>query len=170
MNKFKAYTDRFILRRLIEKDATSEYLSWLSPESKLEFIENKPQELQELRSYINQFNDNPLIYFLGIFDQISRQHIGNVKFIFSGDDFKEVEMGILIGNKDFRGIGVATEVINYFAHFSFKEFKTETMTLGVDIKNTPAIKAYEKIGFKTTEKNLNGGMIMLWDLTKTYKS
>jgi [ribosomal protein S5]-alanine N-acetyltransferase len=170
MNTFKASTNRFILRTLIESDATIEYLSWLSPESKLKFIEHKPKEISELVSYINQFKDNPLVYFLAIIDQQSRQHIGNVKYIFKNNDFKEVEMGILIGNERYRGIGVAAEIIHYFADYSVKKFNTKIMTLGVDIKNTPAIKAYEKIGFKTKKMNPNVGIIMNWDLTELNKN
>ena len=69
-------------------------------------------------------------------------------------------MGILIGKKDFRGIGIFNEVIEFFSDYFFKKFKITNIYLGVDKENKIAIKSYLKSGFKITtqffkEKKLN---------------
>jgi RimJ/RimL family protein N-acetyltransferase len=57
-------------------------------------------------------------------------------------------MGILIGEKSSRGIGVASEVIKESSMWLHNKYDIRQIVLGVDVNNIGAIKAYEKVSFK----------------------
>ena len=57
-------------------------------------------------------------------------------------------MGILIGDSDWRGKGVAIEVIKASAHYLAKRYGVTTIFLGVDQINKAAVSAYQKVGLK----------------------
>ncbi|MEW6989336.1 GNAT family N-acetyltransferase [Colwelliaceae bacterium 6441] len=166
-NSFRLTTQRFILKTLTPDYASQEYLSWLSQNETGKFILNKPQTIDDLKQYIKQFCDNHFVYFLAIIDKDSNLHIGNIKFEFLNNSFDNVEMGILIGNRNYHGKGVAGEVIKGFAHFSVDKLSTKTMSLGVNKSNTAAVKAYEKLGFQVDSSTCTDNeMMMSWDLPK----
>lgn len=55
-------------------------------------------------------------------------------------------------HKDFRGKGYATEVTSSLVDRALKETKTVTVTVVKD--NVPAIRTYEKVGFRATEDRI----------------
>lgn len=170
MKQEKILTERFILRTLVPNDATETYLSWLSNNDVSEYIMYKPSKLNELKKYIAQFIDDRHVYFLAIVDKKTNRHIGNIKFIFSNDSFEQMEMGILIGESDYHGKGVAGEVIQGFKNYAKDKYQAKSMTLGVHKNNIPAIKAYQKLGF-IIQKNASltadegDNMAMIWNFS-----
>jgi RimJ/RimL family protein N-acetyltransferase len=139
-------TERFIIRTLTIADASARYLSWFSTDA-TQFIENKASNLSELKQYIQYFSSKDGCWLLGIFTRDEQMHIGNIKFESISTDDRALEMGILIGDKNWQGKGVANEVIQALGYYFKDNYKKERIVLGVDKRNTPAIKAYEKAGF-----------------------
>ena len=78
-------------------------------------------------------------------------HIGNIKYEPIDFENKVAVMGILIGEKDWRGVGVASEVIKSSSEWLNKQYDINHIALGVDSKNIAAIKTYKKIGFKNKQ-------------------
>ena len=72
-------------------------------------------------------------------------------------------MGILIGDKKWRGKGVANEVITQSAFWLKKKYNITTILLSVNTKNTVAIMAYKKINFKVYQQQ-NNNIKMSWYL------
>ena len=66
---------------------------------------------------------------------------------------KSATMGILIGNKEWRGKGVAFEVIKASSEYIGKKYNIKYILLGVEKSNTPAVSAYKKMNFKIIEEN-----------------
>ena len=64
-------------------------------------------------------------------------------------------MGIIIGNKNYWGKGIATEAIKVAVNFAFNKMGLEELNLGVISENKPAIRVYEKVGFKIDKINKN---------------
>lgn len=56
-------------------------------------------------------------------------------------------MGLLIGDCEWRGKGVANEVINKTSSWIKRKLKIKVILLGVSQQNKSAIKAYQKAGF-----------------------
>ena len=143
-------TDRFLLRSLTKNDVAERYIGWLQdPSNQYINYTQEAHSVEDIRSYVEYRDSSNSILFLGIFSIENKEHIGNIKY--EPIDFKKYQatMGILIGERDWQGKGVASEVIMASAIWLKAHFKIKRIFLGVDLNNKPAIKAYIKIGFKT---------------------
>src|SRR3546814_800912 len=58
---------------------------------------------------------------------------------------------ILIGDENFRGKGYGTALVRELTQWSFETFNVKSVELNVYDFNIPAIKCYEKVGFKKAE-------------------
>ena len=102
---------------------------------------------------------------LGIFDIANNVHIGNVKYEPIDFENRTAVMGILIGDKNYRGIGVAPEVIKASSIWLKNTHNITSIILGVSIENDKAINAYKKIGFITCKESLiNSNLTMCLSL------
>ena len=143
---------RFILKTLTVDNVTNEYLSWFADNQAKKYIEyaSNKHTIQDLKVYVREKENSNNAWLLGIFTKDLSEHIGNIKYEPIDLSNRTAEMGILIGNEDWRGQGVGTEVILGTASWLKKKIGISTITLGVDTKNIQAIAAYEKCGFKTS--------------------
>lgn len=143
------YTERFFLRPITTNDANANYLSWLNNPLDSEFIysANTKMSLQALTEYIKDRLKENNVLFLGIFEKNSGLHLGNIKY--EPIDFIEsyAVMGILIGEKNWRGQGVAIEILHATGKWLNRNFGIAQIILGVNRRNFSAIAAYKKIGF-----------------------
>ena len=156
-------TERFQLKTLTVDDATEEYLSWFSSSKEVgEYIAyaKTNADINKLRQYVKEREDREDVLFLGIFTD-SGQHIGNIKYEPINLKDKSATMGILIGNKEWRGKGVATEVIKDSGKYLKKNYKIKYIDLGVNKDNIAAVSAYKKMKFKVIRKTDHGFMMRL---------
>ena len=151
-------TERFQLKTLTVDDATEEYLSWFSSSKEVgEYIAyaKTNADINKLRQYVKEREDREDVLFLGIFTD-SGQHIGNIKYEPINLKEKFAIMGILIGDKEWRGRGVASEVIKASSKYLNKTYRIKHIDLGVDRNNIPAVSAYKKMKFEVVEENSSG--------------
>jgi len=157
------YTERFQLKTLTAKDATEEYLSWFSNSKEVgKYIAyaKTNADINKLRQYIKEREDREDVIFLGIFTN-SGQHIGNIKYEPIDFTNKSATMGILIGNKDWRGKGVATEVIKNSSKYLKENFEIKYIDLGVNKENISAVSVYKKMKFLVIKKTDSDLMMRL---------
>ena len=156
-------TQRFLLRPLIVDDVDNKYLSWLGTEENphIRYAKNN-SSMEELKAYVSERENKRNVLFLGIFTK-KKQHIGNIKYEPIDLIRKTATMGILIGDSDWRGKGVAIEVIKASAHYLAERYGVTTIFLGVEQNNKAAVSAYQKVGFKIKEQNKNN-IQMVWQL------
>ena len=164
-------TERFFLRALVEDCVNARYLEWINSLNKSQYISysNQKHTVDEIRSYILERVNSSTILFLGIFVRGSGEHIGNIKY--EPIDFQKsyTIMGILIGEKDWRGKGVAAEVIKASSMWLHNKYGIKQIILGVNTGNIWAIKAYEKVGFSEKKTQLirktdKTNITMVWDI------
>ena len=142
-------TARFILRELTVDDVSTRYLSWFSDADVMKHIVAawNPMELQDLQDYVLQRVGREDVLFLGIFDAATGMHVGNIKY----EPVDTLEgyaiMGILIGEPEYRGQGVAAEALMASARWLQAHRGIRQIVLGVQVQNTAAIRAYERVGF-----------------------
>ena len=156
-------TERFQLKTLTVDDATEEYLSWFSSSKEVgEYIAyaKTNADINKLRQYVKEREDREDVLFLGIFTD-SGQHIGNIKYEPINLKDKSATMGILIGDKEWRGKGVATEVIKDSGKYLKENYKIKYIDLGVNKDNIAAVSAYKKMKFKVIKKTDLGFMMRL---------
>lgn len=145
-------TPRFLLRPLTVDDATERYSSWFEDETAMRYIEGAEvrHEVADLRAYIESRAGRDDLLFLGIFARSDGAHIGNIKYEPVSISGRYAVMGILIGEKDWRGKNVAQEVILASARYLRSRQGIETIYLGVQKNHVAARKSYEKAGFRET--------------------
>lgn len=62
---------------------------------------------------------------------------------------------IFIGERSYWGKGVAKKASELIIEFGFNKLNLDKITLGVDNRNTSAVRLYEKLGFKEVERHDN---------------
>lgn len=151
MKKIKKIISKTIyLNILKESDVSDDYLNWLHDEEINQFLEvrlSPPKDLKELKEFVRKTNLNNSKFLFGIYDNDENIHIGNISIdvnFYHGHG----NIGLLIGNKNFWGRGVATEAIKLLINFAYKELKLLKLTAGSYSSNIASIKAFEKVGFK----------------------
>jgi RimJ/RimL family protein N-acetyltransferase len=103
----------FYLRTLnIDEDLTN-YCYWMSNPQNNEYIVSAHTDygLLKLQQFIEDCNSDNSTILLGIFDKYKNTHIGNIKFDRIDSKNGSATMGILIGEKKYRGRGLAGKVI-----------------------------------------------------------
>jgi len=152
--KFKILQSKnYILQNFKISDVKNNYLNWLKDKQISKYLSNSTfKNLEELKEFIsnNFFKENSL--FLRILDKNSK-HIGNLRIHDINKEKSSAFLGIMIGDKNQWNKGVAQEIIQSISKYLFKEYKITKIFLGVDKKNTNAIKAYLKSGFVFVKKN-----------------
>jgi RimJ/RimL family protein N-acetyltransferase len=128
---------------------TIDYLRWMNDKETTRFIQKAQGKtsIDDLHSFVNQMIDSDLDYFFAILLKKDQRHVGNVRL--GPIDFvsKKSHFGIMIGEKDLRGCGVGTEVVELIKQFSFEYLDLDRLSFPVVKKYLAAMKLYEKTGF-----------------------
>lgn len=143
--------ERIYLKIMQERNASADYCNWLSDSEVNKYLETKSATSQELKNYIKEKLADDNCLFFGIFMKIDNKHIGNLKLELIDWQKKSADFGILIGDKNYWGQGLATEATKLIVDFAFNKLNLEILKLGVIADNLAALKVYEKIGFKVDE-------------------
>lgn len=150
MQHVQVTTPRFILRSLTVDDTTVRYSSWFDDVTSSKFITAARTDhgVESLRAYIKAREEREDVLFLGIFTRSGHEHIGNIKFEPLDIAHGYAVLGMLIGEPEWRGKGVAGEVILHSVAWLRQTWGIREILLGVARDNDAAIGAYEKAGFK----------------------
>lgn len=140
--------DKICLRILLTNDASQDYASWLNDPVTNKYLETRSVTTEGLKKYINEKDESDSALFFGIFWKENGKHIGNVKLEPIDQGEGSAVMGILIGDKDYWGRGVGTEVTNLITDYAFCELGLKEVKLGVISENKAAIRVYEKCGYE----------------------
>ena len=144
-------TKRCILKPLSSEYLSAEYLSWLLDEEVTKYMEvPKNYTFYALEKYLKEVEISN-IFFWAIIAKSTNQNIGNIKIDPIDFEKKEGTYGIMIGNKNFWGKGIAREVSLEVIKFMFDEIGLKRIILGVLKENVGAIALYEKIGFRQVD-------------------
>ena len=156
----------YYLRSINTNENLKNYLYWMKNPDNNPYIlsANKNYTLSRLKKYIEYCNSDKNTLLLGIFKNEQNSHIGNIKY--ENIDFvdKSAVMGILIGEKDFRGLGLAKLVIESTSNWLSVNLGLRKLFLGVDSNNLVALKLYTQIGFKIVGKKNQRNFTMSMDI------
>ena len=144
-------TKRFLLKKMELKYANRNYLNWFKSEEIKKYIEFSPNnKISNLKINIKkQLKENNVIFFAIFY---GKKHIGNIKFEKINLEKSTAYLGILIGDKNWRGKGVGSEVIDKTCEYLFQKYKIFKIYLGVQKRNRKALNLYLKSGFVIIKK------------------
>lgn len=78
--------------------------------------------------------------------------IGNCSLFSINQIHRSAELGLFIGEEEYRGKGYGSEAVELLLCYGFKILNLNNIMLKVFSFNTRAIKAYEKVGFRVFGK------------------
>ena len=142
-------TTRFRLRELTLEDVTERYLGWFRDPEAARHIASAgaTHTLSDLTAFVAARLNRDDVLFLGIFDRTTGEHIGNLKYEPVNAAEGYAIMGILIGEPEYRGRGVAAEVLAASAQWLRDRRQITQIVLGVSTDNERAIRSYQSAGF-----------------------
>jgi len=105
--------------------------------------------LENERAFLTELSKD---HNYSIIDLETNELIGNCGFLEIDYVNQIAETGIFIGNKNYRNKGYGTEALSLLLDYGFKALNFHNVMLKVYEYNVPAIRCYEKVGFKSIGK------------------
>jgi len=153
-------TKRLIIKNFNLNLVNVHYLKWVKDKNIKENITFTCKNISKLKKDVKKRLSKKNSFFLSIHSKSDR-HIGNIYFHDINIKKKSAYMGIMIGDKKWRGKGVGSEVINVIIKKILIIRKIYYLFLGVNNNNKVAIKLYKKIGFKNKNIKTRNRLMML---------
>lgn len=143
-------SDIFYLRKISIDDCNENYLKWMNDPEINKYLESRftTHTIDSLKDFVNSMNNSENNVLFAIVDKESDTHIGNIKLGNIHPIHKYADIGLLIGDKNYWGRGIATNAIKLVSEFAFDELNLRKVFAGVYENNIGSIKAFEKCGFK----------------------
>lgn len=131
----------------ISVDDYPRYAEWLNDLETAQYLHILEQNitLESEREYLKSLSKE---HSYAIVDQQSDQLIGNCGITSWDKVHGTAEVGIFIGNQDFRGRGYGSEALYLLLTFAFSYLNIKSVLLRVFSFNERAVRCYERIGFK----------------------
>lgn len=155
---------KIFLSPLAKEDDFSTYAQWINDQDTTLFMGSGrfPLSIDALREYVDEYNHSKDGMLLGIFSNASSKHVGNITLHQIDWRNQNAEMGIIIGDRNSRGKGYATEAIMLVVEHAFNKLGLHKLYAGMIKGNEASQCAFEKVGFKvegTLKQHfyLNGG-------------
>jgi RimJ/RimL family protein N-acetyltransferase len=108
---------------------------------------NEVQNIEEQYKYIEECGADEEGFYWSI-ETKSGATIGTIALTELNSYHQVADLGIVIGDKNYWGKGVATEVIRALVNYAFAHLNIRKISAEVEDGNVGMIKAFEKIGFK----------------------
>ena len=142
---------RVTLRPLRPEDVTRAYEAWFrEPEVKRWIAFAKRRSTRRvLIDYIRERHGNPDVMLWGIF--VHGHHVGNIKAERPPLYRSKAVLGLMIGERRLRGMGVGPAAIRQAARWCFRHWKVGLVAAGVHPFNTRSMRAFEKADFKVAD-------------------
>jgi ribosomal-protein-alanine N-acetyltransferase len=142
-------TNSYHIRPFISND-TELWQEWdVDPEVQAFMPEpfNEEQDIKEQYEYIKKCETDEEGYYWSI-ETKDGTTIGTVALTEINEYHKIAELGIVIGDKNYWGKGIATEVITALVAYAFEHLHVCRISAEVEEGNVGMMKVLEKAGFK----------------------
>lgn len=150
-------TPRFELQTLDSSFIGENYLSWLNSEEVNQYLETRfsKQTMESLSSFVHQMllSENSLL--LGIVNKKTGQHIGNVKLGPVNSAHNSAPLGLVIGESDWWGKGMAKEVISALTEWGFEVLGLDKINAGSYASNMGSIRAFLACGYQEEARQIS---------------
>ena len=157
MGKLNAFMEgsQIYLRPLKLSDVNQNYLTWLSDPEVMNGIATSNYDISSLKTYVEDKITDENVHFLAIIFKEKHLHIGNIKFDFYDVKANVAELGLLIGNKQYWGRGIAKEACQLMINYAFDSLLFRKIYLAVYENNVAAFNLYKSLGFKIEGRLIN---------------
>lgn len=137
---------------LLPTDVSSVYISWLNNPIVNCYLESRfsTHTVESTRNFVENCLADPTTLFLGIryLESGGGRHVGNIKISSIDKYHGRGEVGILIGETDVWGKGIASKAISMLIEIARYELSLRKLTAGFYASNLGSQKAFLKAGFQ----------------------
>lgn len=116
-----------------------------------------PKSQEDHRQWLAGLNQNKSSFDLGICCKESGRLIGYAGITSLSTLNRSGEYYLMIGDKDYWGKGIATEVTREITRYGFDSLGLHRIELTAFVENVGAVKAYEKAGYQHEGIKRHGG-------------
>lgn len=105
----------------------------------------------EVEDYVKQLWSNEYCNFLAVHENESGKFIGTAKVNFITERGRKhgiADIGIMLGERDFWGKGMSTDILRVISTYAFDTLKARKLTAGAFSLNVAVVKAFLRIGYK----------------------
>lgn len=159
---------RISLHGLHPNDLTPEspYYHWLDDLSLDQYTERSlfPNSIERMRSYYESATKNNSLILLGIYDNSSGKHIGNITFSDINWINRRAFIAYLLGDISYSGKGIVTEAVMMMMYYGFNKLNFERIWGGVSDKHEASKRICEKTGL-LVEGRMRGHLYRNGELT-----
>lgn len=140
-------SNRLVLEPLSSSHLSQEYVNWLNdPEVNIYLDSDGGYTIEKLEEFLKDVEKKEILFW-AIHLNHNHKYIGNIKIDPINLKHGLCEYGILLGDKNEWGKGIAKEASLIVIDYCFNTLNLRKMTLGVVEKNVNAVDLYKKIGF-----------------------
>jgi RimJ/RimL family protein N-acetyltransferase len=125
---------------------------WVNDPEVIKFTIIKPLTLKEEKKWIIKTMKSDKEFIFNIFLKENNELIGNTGYISQDDKDKNFVLGLFMGEKKRWDKGYGTDAFKTLVNYLFKKRKAKKLILDVRVENKPAVRVYEKCGFKIVRK------------------
>jgi RimJ/RimL family protein N-acetyltransferase len=140
------------IRPLSEKDAIVSF-RWRNNADVWRYTGNRPDrwvteemETQWIKAVLSREGEKRYAICVGD----DEEYVGNVQL--TDITTENAQFHIFIGKVEYHGKGIGTKATQLVLDHARSVLKLRSVYLKVDIKNTPALRIYEKCGFRVVER------------------
>lgn len=130
---------------------SSDYLKWLRDYDVVKTINRpeylKPISFKEVKNYVESVWRSESDIFLAITLKADGKFIGTARVSQINRTTQTADLGILIGDREQWGRGVATDTLSVLAHYMFEHSRMRRLTAGLIEPNVAMKRVFEKLGF-----------------------
>lgn len=125
------------------------YVAWLNDPEIGRFLESRFAEHDETTTvaFVDTVLVSPVNLFLGIESKALGRHVGNIKLGPIDQKHGLGEIGLMIGERDAWGKGIATSAIDLISKIGMQQLGLRKITAGCYASNIGSKIAFEKAGF-----------------------
>jgi [ribosomal protein S5]-alanine N-acetyltransferase len=133
------------------------YYQWLDDLSLDLYTERSyfPNNPERMESYYSKAYKNDELILLGIFDNSTNEHIGNITFQNINWINRNAIIAYLLGNASFAGKGIMTDAVLMMLYYGFNKLNFERIGSGVSELHNASKRVLEKSGMKIEGKLRN---------------
>jgi RimJ/RimL family protein N-acetyltransferase len=130
--------------------ADAPYYSWLEDLSLDQYTERSyfPNSEKRMMEYYDRSTQNSSLILLGIFDNATDKHIGNITFQDINWLNRRAFIAYLLGDADYAGKGIVTEAVLMMMYYGFNRLNFNRIYGGVSALHGASMKVCEKVGLK----------------------
>lgn len=138
------------LRKFVMFDVNTNYFQWMNDPVVTQFLEvrHTRRSMKDLREYVAGLIERKEDAFFAICLNETGKHIGNIKLGPINRVHGFAHIGIVMGDREHWGKGIATEAVSLITRYAFETLGLHKVLAGCYANNEASLRVFKKNGFK----------------------